>query len=640
MHNRNQFNDINNFNKEDEFSIDISNKNWKERKNYFNKNLTIQNNNNLPKVEERLSLSYESFNHVENEKNCIMKRECPYYKRYTELKSRMKKLSFSVEKIKALNEILRNSLEKQNKLYLNLINENKNLKEELFLISSQKKFLYMNKNKRIIKFAYNSNEKEKKKININQFLTKGIKTLSKYNLKNIFDLQENTEEFENILRLYKNNKIHKKKQKNDDEQNKDEVLFTKSPSMKNFRNSNLINNTSPVNHYNLIKDFTNKQNLNFISEKMKRSFLSEDIDYETLIESNKVLNELMLSTASEKEFISNLKNASDDIYYKYYDLISLLINDYKEILKLGFRLKDFVKYSIILIESMIEGNTIQILLKSICAVLTCEKANLYILDKNSDSLFLYSSENSGRSPKRMKKEMGTVYSCFSEQKKIRIDDAQKSILCYPLIDNHEQSFGVIEAINKLIPPFNNDDEELIKYLSHQASNIFKNSSSNSDNLYLLNKLNDIINYIISLININSKYEFTEKTEKALLTIFNCSISKFYFVENDKIIYYHNLNKTKDEFDINMGIIGKVIKIKSIYGIQNVKKCIEYNSIVDIDTYDGILTFPILEPKTKNVKGVAQISYIGTIDKNNKPKDIDCKLIKKFRKVSKHWIYYH
>ena len=638
MLNRNQLNEAITFNKEN--SNDIGNKNWKQKKKFFYNNLTIQNNNYFPKEEETLSLSYDAFNSSENENNCIMKRKCPYYKRYIELKSKIKKLSFSIEKIKAFNEILLNSLEKQNRLYQSLINENKNLKESLFLISSQKKFLYMNKNKRIVPFIYNSNEKEKKKINIKQFLEKEIKTLSNFNLKNIFDLQENSEEFNYILKSNKKNHIKAKQSKRDNDNEKDELLFIKSSSMKNIRNNNLINNTSAVNHYNLIKEYTNQQNLNFISEKKKRSFLSDDIDYETLIQNNKVLNELISLTKSEKQFIYKFKNASYDTYYKYYDIITLLINEYKEILKLGFKLKDFVKHSIILIDSMIDGKATKILLKNICTVLSCEKANLYILDKVSDSLFLYSSEELEKAPKRMKKNNGIISSCFSEKKKIRIDDAQKSILCYPLVDNQNRSFGVIEAINKLIPPFNNDDEELIKFLSYQASNIFKNSNSNNDDRYLLAKLTDIINYIISLINIKSKFEFTEKTEKALLTLFNCSDSKFYFIENNKIIHYNNLKKEKDEFDINMGIIGKVIKIKNIYGIKNIKNCVEYNTFVDLDTFDGILTFPILECKTKNIKGVAQIPYTGTIDKNNKPKDIDCKLIKKFRKCIKYWIYYH
>ena len=644
MLNRNKFNVINSFYKSNTSEKNM-NIDWKKRKKYFYKNLTIQNSNYLP--DETLSLSYETFNkkteNFEKPKNCVMERDCPYYKCYIELKSKMKQLSFSVKKIKALNEILINSLEKQNILYQSLINENKVLKEELFLISSQKKFLYMNNNKRIILSENNSKGKNKKDINIKKFLEKEIKSLSSFNLKNIFDLKENSKEFDNILRLYKKYNTNRKKLKksNNEASSKNELFLKQSQSVKNIGYKNLIRNKLSKNHYNAINESTNQRNINFISDKMKRSFLSEDADYETLIQNNKILNELISLTKSEKEFISQLINSSNDAYHKYYDMISLLITDYKETLKLGLRLKYFVRYNINLIDNMDNNNNaIKILLKNICDVLSCEKANIYILDNISDSLILYSSDDLKKFQKRIKKDEGIIGSCFTEKKKIRIDDSDKSILCYPLVDKRENSIGVIEALNKFIPPFNNDDEELIKLLSYQTSNIFQKFSSNNDNLHFLIKLNDIIIYIISLMNIKTKFEFTEKTEKTLLTVFNCSSSKFYFVEDNKIIYYNNSNKERKEFDINMGIIGKVIKIKNIYGIQSINKCIEYNILVDIDTFDGILTIPILEPKTKIIKGVAQIPYIGTIDKNNKPKDIDCKLIKKLRKGIKYWIYYH
>ena len=644
MFNRNQFN-IKNYIYKSNTNENNINADWKKRKKYFYKTLTIQNSNYLPN--ETLSFSNETVTknneNFEPKKKCIMERDCPYYNNCIELKSKMNQLSFSVKKIKALNEILITSLEKQNILYQSLINENKNLKEELFLISSQKKFLYLNNNKRVILSETNLKEKNKKNINIKKFLEKEIKSLSSFNLKNIFDLKENSEEFNNILTLHKNyntNKKMLKNTKNEKASSKNEI-FAKSQSLKNiYPNNNLINNKISKNYYNLINEYTNQQNLNFISDKMKRSFLCEDIDYETLLQNNRVLKELILLTKSEKEFISKLSNASTDIYHKYYDTISLLINDYKEILKLGLRLKDFTMCNITLLNNMDSNNSIKILLKNICSVLSCEKANIYILDNISDSLILYSSDDSIKYQKRLKKDEGIIGSCFTENKKIRIDEADKSILCYPLIDKNDNPIGVIEAINKFIPPFNNDDEELVKLLSYQVSTIFKNFSTNNDNLHFSIKLNDIINYIISLINIKTKFEFTEKTEKALLTVFNCSNSKFYFVEDNKIIYYNNVNKEKTEFDINMGIIGKVIKIKNIYGIQNIKHCIEYNTLVDIDSFDGILTIPILERKTKKIKGVAQIPYIGTIDKNNKPKDVDCKLIKKLRKGIKYWIYYH
>ena len=389
---------------------------------------------------------------------------------------------------------------------------------------------------------------------------------------------------------------------------------------------------------------------------MKRSFLSHNIDYETLIKNNNSLNKLIYLIKSEDNFISILNSSSEENLLKYFDMINLLISDYKEMLNLGIRMKNFIKNSISLIESIIDNNSIKVLIENTCDVLSCDRASLFILDKISDSLIVYSGEGIKKAQIKVPKDIGIVGACFMEMKKIRIDDAYldkrfnkeidkttnyrtKSILCYPLIDKYGECFGVIEAINKTIPPFNVDDEELIKLLSFQANIIFRSLNSYDDNRYLTLKLMLIVNYIIGINNISNKYEFTEKTEDAMLNIFDCMDSKFYFIERGKIIHY---NKDKDnnsiiEFDINNGIVGKVVKLKDILGYQSIKNSVEYNSIIDIDSSDGLITFPILEIKTKIIKGVGQFPYLGKIYKNGKPKDAEVDLIKKFRKCIKYWL---
>ena len=198
-----------------EYSDNAMNIKTKKKKKYFiNNNTTIQNNIS-PKTEEKLSLSYETYTKNldidEIKKNCIMKTKCPYYLNYIELKNKINGLLFSINRIKKTNEILINSLERQTKLYQNLINENKILKEELFDISSQKKFLYKYKNKRKIENnKYIPEENKKNKININQFLDKEIKSLKSFSLKNIFNLKENSEEYKEIFDINTKIKINKK----------------------------------------------------------------------------------------------------------------------------------------------------------------------------------------------------------------------------------------------------------------------------------------------------------------------------------------------------------------------------------------------------------------------------------------------
>ena len=93
----------------------------------------------------------------------------------------------------------------------------------------------------------------------------------------------------------------------------------------------------------------------------------------------------------------------------------------------------------------------------------------------------------------------------------------------------------------------------------------------------------------------------------------------------------------ENFDMNIGIIGKVIKSKEILTFKNIKNCADFNSIIDMNTNDGLLTFPILGKKNKIVKAVAQVPYFGKVFQNGKPDEKEIKIIKKFRKCIKNWI---
>ena len=121
----------------------------------------------------------------------------------------------------------------------------------------------------------------------------------------------------------------------------------------------------------------------------------------------------------------------------------------------------------------------------------------------------------------------------------------------------------------------------------------------------------------------------------MLNLFNCIYSAFYFVEDNNIKRYKE-NKI-ETFDINVGIIGSVIRSKEILAFQNIKNCAEFNSIIDMNTSDGLLTFPILEKKSKVARAVVQVPFFGKVFQNGKPNENVIKIIKKFRKCIKNWI---
>jgi hypothetical protein len=324
-------------------------------------------------------------------------------------------------------------------------------------------------------------------------------------------------------------------------------------------------------------------------------------------------------------------------------------------IKLGMRMKDFMKSSILLVDSIISNDSSKIFIDNTCHILKCDRASLFLYDQMSDSLVVYSGEGLKRAQIKVPKDKGIVGVCFMEHQKIRIDDAYmdqrfnkevdirtnyrtRSILCYPLVDNDGICFGVIEAINKFESPFNDDDEELLKLLSHQASTIFKNAFHNDDNKFFIKKLFLLIDYCNKISHINNKKEFNDKTEEFLLNFYNCIISAFFFVENDKVVKYCKENDEKKEYGINIGIVGKIIKTKEIIAYDNLKNVKEFNNIIDLETSSGLLVFPVLAKKTKDVCAIIQIPFSGEINKSGKPKENEIKIINKLCKCIKNWIF--
>ena len=147
----------------------------------------------------------------------------------------------------------------------------------------------------------------------------------------------------------------------------------------------------------------------------------------------------------------------------------------------------------------------------------------------------------------------------------------------------------------------------------------------------------MIDYCNTISHITNKKEFSDKTEDFLLDFYNCMDSSFFFVENDKIVKYCKDSDERKEFDNNIGIVGKTYQSKDIIAYENLKNTIEFNSIVDLETSSGLLTFPILAKKTKKVCAIIQVCFAGEITQG-KPKENEIKIIKKLSKCIKNWIF--
>ena len=484
--------------------------------------------------------------------------------------------------------------------------------------------------------SYFKNIKEKK----SEIFNKQLSNITNNSLNN------------NFKRLSLNNSIHFKNQQTSNLYNKRNSIISQ------YRRKSDINikiEESPSKQYDSMRKFITRKGRSSTIFTMKYSLLSLNIDLINIMNNNNNLNKLEVLTSSDEDFLSSIQNGSESQLLKYSDLINCLINDYKDMVKLGMRMKDFMKSSLLLVDSIISNDSSKVLIDNICLILKCDRSSLFLLDPTSDSLIVYSGEGLKRAQIKVPKDKGIVGACFMGIKKIRIDDAYadqrfnrdidiktnyrtRSILCFPLVDNDGKCFGVIEAINKLNSPFNDDDEELMKLLSRQASAIFKNAFYNDNNKFYIKKSFLLISYCNKIFHVNNKKEFSEKTEEFLLNLYNCMNSAFFFVENDKIIKYYKDTEIKKEFNINIGIVGKVYKTKDIIAFENIKRSCEFNSIIDLDSSSGILAFPILAKKTKNVCAIIEVPFSGDINNSGKPKENEINLIKNLSKCIKNWMF--
>ncbi len=115
-------------------------------------------------------------------------------------------------------------------------------------------------------------------------------------------------------------------------------------------------------------------------------------------------------------------------------------------------------------------------------------------------------------------------------------------------------------------------------------------------------------------------------------------SAVFYVEKNKIVRYIKDNEEIKEYENNMGIVGKIFRSKEVMAYENIKKCSEYNSIIDLESPSGLLAIPILTKKTKKVCIVIEVPFAGEVNNLGKPKENEMILIKYLTKCIKNWIF--
>ena len=622
---------------------------------------------------------------------CMLNNKCPYYKKYIKYRNQILAFISSQEKLKLVNQSLHTAIVEKNKKFKEVKDENNYLKGIIYNLTGIK----------ISDFSYNSNKlnnnietspylntspniNNKYSINNSILNSEGTKTNRKINDKTNIEriapeeskknnlnnfirtsqTQKKTMRPEKMLKISFGQKLANSNNNNryalggEDNQSPSfqKVLEQRAKTIRRrgstFRSK--LPNYNPQEYYEMINNYTKKQKFQSLTKEINSSYISLDIDMLEILNNNTSLKKLEYLSKNDENFIKVCKTGTNDILFKYCDYINLLINDYKEVIKVCTRMKDLIKGSINLIEGIVANDSSKKFIEIACYILKCDRISLFIYDKNSDKLILVTAEGLNRAQIKMETSRGIVGNCFTECKVIRIEDAYlderfdkeidrqtnyrtKTLLCYPLVDKEGECIGVIEAINKYNSVFTDDDQEILKILSQQAASIFKNVSSHKNNRHLVVSLYTLIDYSIKINYVNNIYEFCNLTENLVLNIFNCLEAAIYFVKDGKLIRFFKNNEYKF-YDINYGIVGRVIKSKEIIGYKSLFNVKELNTLIDLTSSDGLLTFPIMAKKTKEVCCVIQAPFGGEINKYGKPKENSMNIIKKLSKCVKNWIF--
>jgi len=626
---------------------------------------------------------------VEKTENCMLNNRCPYYKKYIKFKNQILAFISSQEKLKLVNQSLHMAIAEKNKMYKEVKDENNYLKGIIFNLTgiSFTDFSYLGSKLNNIDNNQVYLETSPRLNNTFTFRNNILRTETGKNHKKFYDKIKF--DFTEVKDKYKNSNLNNylKNSKNQNKINKFEKILKTSTGQKSTSSNNRytldkednnnkeiakkidsrksqikigsslrkpINNFNPNDYYEIINNYTKKQKFQSLTREINSSYISLDVDLMEILNNNTSLKKLEYLSKNDENFIKVCKTGTNDTLFKYCDYINLLINDHKEITKVCTRMKDLIKGSINLIESIISNDSSKKFIEITCDILKCDRISLFIYDKISDKLILVTAEGLNRAQIKLDKTKGIVGNCFTECKVIRIEDAYlddrfnkdidkqtnyrtKTILCYPLVDKEGECIGVIEAINKYNSIFTDDDQEMLKILSQEAASIFKSISYHDNNKSLIVTLYALIDYSIKINYIENIYEFCKLTEDVILNAFNCLEAAIYFMKEERLIRYFKNNEYKF-YDKNFGIVGKVIKNKEIIGYKSISNVKEHNSLIDIMSSDGLLTFPIFAKKSKDVCAIIQVPFVGEINKYGKPKEATMTIIKKLSKCMKNWIY--
>lgn len=407
-----------------------------------------------------------------------------------------------------------------------------------------------------------------------------------------------------------------------------------------------------IDFYNQLMRVQSRHGNRFRFSKYRPSFLTLKEDFLSKLIKSENIKEIFHITNTGEDFISSLKTFKKDKIKLIGETINNTFRDYISSLRVIIRVKHFLNVSIKVSNAMAVEEATNMIIKNACEILECDRTSIFVYDKFTKLLNVYQGEGLEDLKLKISIDKGIVGYVFTKGERLRIDDAYldsrfnkeidmetgyktKTLLCTPLKNSVGEVFGVLQSINKNNGMFNSDDEEIMELFGIQASLILSNSLYFDDNASFVFRMITLIEYTVILQNVKSLLEFTLETENTMFNLWKINTSKVLLLIEGKLIHYEKYQIT--EYKTYLGLIGQVFNKKEFIGIENSNENPFYNALVDIETSNSILTFPLIDSSLK-LLGICQTSYGNKLLKGaGKPQEIDMTIIDYLSKILSRWL---
>ena len=628
---------------------------------------------------------------------CPGKEKCPNVDVVNELKHRIKSLQHLNKELKEMNVHLQNSLIHKEEAFQRLLQENLKMKSHRIgmNVTSSNNLIEENnvnanessKIKKISSRLHSHTNKKHPKLKLKD--DKLSFNFTPYKPQRMFSFKpkENDYEFNNLNYTvcsnymtnasFKNSYSSNKKRKRSNMRNNEYCplkiydsnhksnhivhLYNSNYQTPNYEDSHKMSpiNDSPINnHYDKLSAFTNQEKLSsYLVSNI--SFLSATNDKLNQMADNPILNELHSLAQFEDTFIANLSEFSPNKLLLYCESLLTLTSEYKSLIKLILRVKEFLNASIKLLDSVLQSDISNAFMNNTCTILHCDRSSLFLYDKTTDCLIASYAEGLKQNSIKVPKNKGVVGYVFTTGEKVKIDDAYKdprfnkeidiktnyktkNILCYPLKNKDGKIFGAIQAINKHNGAFDIDDLALMDFFSEQASALLQNRFNINEHTTMLSQMKILCQFSNDIMGIKDKTKFTKKSEECLQSLFYSSLNKVMLTNNftKELEYYfedsHSLNGDNKHIVDLLGIVGHVWKRKEIYGCSSVKTNKYYNKLVDLNSSDVLITVPILNDNNEIIAIIQIVSPSKVNEKTGKLIHTDMIILELFEKCVLSW----